>query len=1056
VRLLLRLFLVLLLLLLIAGGAAYLWRRDLVAYVLDDQLATLNAGEIAYEIEEVTLRGVALTGIAWGPAGTTTARRLEVTFDPFDLIAGKVEQVTLEGLRVTLDLTGAGPVLPGLPEGLGSGGEAAGDGGAGFGNLPPIALRDVVVVAETLVGPSEARLEGDILPDGLGGIAGVFALELKGDLGRLAGSLSLTRSPAGEVAGAAVLEDGRLDLPGGSIGGLRGELDFLVGGEAPPRLHGDFSLSGIEVPQNLFDTADLKLVLENGRFDLDGRLSSPDRKAEAVVKATVERLLQEPEASLRASVKLQSGSALWPLLGLADPTAGALHLRFGGRGTLPALDRLSAEHGGLLGWLAGGDTRGRLEVDFLDLFYPQHLAGLAGQVTVDWGLLRGVIVAGLPQDAILSVQRLSRSWLEQDLGIPSDTAALLAEGVRLQLPSQAAANPKLHLQPSATGHLLDLAGTLVLTTATQARVATAGILTLDLTPRLEVVGVSLQGLALQAQDLPVDGHVIGALKIGGKLDGTLQQLAGPLGIDLRFAATDIADYPVANLAVTGNFESLVTPASVKLTLQSPGTAAMEQMVLDGDPMLAKPVDAGLEEGWVALDWSSGDLILTHDAVLKMGEQELVFGSGSKAVPLKGDFGRARLTGATNAEFDYAGTAGVTEADLKMPSYGLTLGSTTLAYIFPFPGETAPPGRITVERGAVDTGLGRVSGLTVEADVIEGPTTIQLVGGGRGPGGVGRYTLQLDDDSATDKGRLTVNWGPVAFKQGGLQPGTLMAWFKDFTKVSGTLKLALRFDWSATDSSSRATVTLTDVAFTHPQFDVAGLTTTVSLNRLSQLSTPPDQKISADLLNLGVPLQGFTATAQIKPGRDPTYLLSDVAFTLYGGRFTLPAITLGPAETEVSGTVSIQGLDLAVLTGELAVSEFAMEGKMSGSLPFAYWPADETVLVNGGRLVNDGPGVIHYGKPGTASLRAAGDENYELALQALENFQFKTLDLTIHKAADGKAQLLGVLEGNNPEVLDGYPFRININLQTNLAQVLSAIREGYRLNPDLFKGGWTFN
>ena len=56
---------------------------------------------------------------------------------------------------------------------------------------------------------------------------------------------------------------------------------------------------------------------------------------------------------------------------------------------------------------------------------------------------------------------------------------------------------------------------------------------------------------------------------------------------------------------------------------------------------------------------------------------------------------------------------------------------------------------------------------------------------------------------------------------------------------------------------------------------------------------------------------------------------------------------------------------------------------------------------------------------------------------------------------GKARLGIVLEGKNPEVLDGFPFRININLQTDLSQVLAALRDGYRLNPDLFKGGWDF-
>jgi hypothetical protein len=150
------------------------------------------------------------------------------------------------------------------------------------------------------------------------------------------------------------------------------------------------------------------------------------------------------------------------------------------------------------------------------------------------------------------------------------------------------------------------------------------------------------------------------------------------------------------------------------------------------------------------------------------------------------------------------------------------------------------------------------------------------------------------------------------------------------------------------------------------------------------------------------------------------------------------------------------MDLALMTKELGISDFSMEGRMSGTLPLGYAPKDETITIASGKLDAITPGVIRYGKPGTAELRSGGDENFTLALQALENFQFKKLDITIDKEADGATKLKIVLEGSNPEVLDGYPFLININLSTNLAEVLLALKEGYRLNPDLFKGGWTFD
>lgn len=1034
---------------------AYLFRQEVVRYVLDDALEARGLGALSYEVESVEFENATLSAIAWGEGETLSLRRLTVDYDPWKLLSGEIENVTLEGLRLTLDLTGTGPVLGDFPFPAEGDPVAAHEGaGALPSNLPPITLLDTVIQADTVAGPTEISLEGDVLPDGVGGLAGAFGLALAGDLGRLQGSLSVTHGPDGLTTGAAVLEDGNLDLPGGSIAGLRGEFDFRFGGEEPPRVRGEFTLSGIDVPRQLFDAADLLLVLEDGQFLAEGLLRSPDRKAEARVKVSADHLLAEPQVALESSVRLEAGAALWPLLGFNQPSRGSARFRLAGEGTLPNLDRLTIREGGLLAWLAQGDTRGRAELAMEDLTFAGSLQGLSGQTIIDWGLLQGVIVAGLPQDATITAANLDPAWLQR-MELPPDTAAALAGGATLTLAADGPAEARLHLQPSPEGHLLDLSGTLRLETTEGARAALAGVFTLDLTPRLRLASLALQGLALQAQELPVDGHVIGSLKIGGDLEGTPERLEGDLGIQVSLLKTDIGDYPVQDLAIAGQFATLYANDRLDLTLTGDGRLSMAQFVMNGGNILPEPADGELQSGEVALDWSSGELILTHDAVARLGEERLVFGEGTGAVPVEGDFGRFRLVGRTNAAFDYGATLGLTGAAVTLPSYGLFLGKAELAWVFPFPDELPAPGRISVGDGAVTTGLGRIAGMTLEAEATETDDGLVLEGTGRGPGGVGQIAVRLEDGE-DGNGGLTADWGPVTFKPGGLQPGQFLGFLDELEEVSGRMRLQLTFKWTPESGSSAAKVTLTDLSFVHPQADVKGLDTTIAFDRLSALSTRAGQKLTADVVDIGMPLTDLTASFRIKPGRKTAYILSDLAFTLAGGRFTIPELAYDPGQERTAATVGISNLDLALLTKELDVSDFAMEGRMSGSLPIAYRFADEAITVTDGRLTNTTPGAIRYGQPGTASLRAGGDENFTLALEALENFQFSTLDLTIDKEAEGQTRLYVILEGNNPEVLDGYPFRININLQTDLSQVLNALREGYRLNPDLFKGGWTFN
>ncbi len=1044
-----------LLLVLLAAGALVLFRKEAVAWLLQKQLADIGYADASFTVAAVSLNQVTLTDVNVGPA---KAAQVVADFSPTEVIAGKLRGARVVDLVVPIDLTGAGPVLPGLGQPApmtGTGTPQPPSAGFNWDALPPLTLVNARISADTLLGPAELLLDGDV---SFGGNApsGSFSMQASGSLGAIKGSLSLNLEGQDVINGGAVLESGYLDLPGGRVQGLTGEVDFRVGGDQPPRLRSELSLTAIEVRDRLFDTADLLVVLEDGQFIAEGKLRSPDRKAEASFKATADQLLGEPAVTTELALKLEAGAALWPLLGVAQPSAGQVTLRLKGDGTLQSIDKLSVAKGGIPGWLAGGNTRGRLDLEFTDLAFAGALEGMKGHFTVDWGLLQGLIVAGLPQDAQLSIIHLEPTWLTA-LGIPDDTALALAAGVTLTAPSEAAADPRVYLQPSAEGHLLDLAGTLRLEAASGARAAVAGVVTADLSPRFKVVALAIQGLAIQAQEIPADGHIIGSLKLGGELNGDPARMEGPLALQVSLLRTEIGNYPVRDLAIAGKFQAVLTKTGLDLTLAEPGTVSATQVEQGegGAGMLPDGAKGSIESSTVTFDWGGPDFKISHDTLFLMGQQRMAVGATNSAVPVTGNFGRVHLVGETTPDFDYIGSLGIESADIALPGYGLTLGGTTLAYVFTAPGIDTPPSQISIARGSVTTAIGTVSGMSLDAELVETETSTSISGTGRGPGGEGRLTVQLTDDDLTGKGGVTVNWGPVTFKSGGTQPGSLLDYFGDFKKFAGTLKVLLQFSWTATSDSSLATITVTDASFEHPQAKVEGLNTKITFNRLSRLSTPANQLVTAKKIDIGLPLTDVTAKFQIEAGKSPIYTFSDTAFTFAGGRLSFAKLRVDPRADKVESRIEVKDMDLHQLVEQLGISDLEMDGLMSGQLPFSYAPSDETVIISDAHLAATTPGAIRYGQAGTAKLRGGGDDNFALALEALENFQFSTFDLTINKGADGKARLGMVLEGKNPEVLDGFPFKININLLTDLTEMLAALREGYRLNPNLFKGGWDF-
>jgi hypothetical protein len=75
------------------------------------------------------------------------------------------------------------------------------------------------------------------------------------------------------------------------------------------------------------------------------------------------------------------------------------------------------------------------------------------------------------------------------------------------------------------------------------------------------------------------------------------------------------------------------------------------------------------------------------------------------------------------------------------------------------------------------------------------------------------------------------------------------------------------------------------------------------------------------------------------------------------------------------------------------------------------------------------------------------------LEALEDFRYEVLELTIDKTAQQDLTAKLSILGANPEVLDGHPFQVNINLASNIENVMSALIEGYMVSSEALRRAW---
>jgi hypothetical protein len=163
------------------------------------------------------------------------------------------------------------------------------------------------------------------------------------------------------------------------------------------------------------------------------------------------------------------------------------------------------------------------------------------------------------------------------------------------------------------------------------------------------------------------------------------------------------------------------------------------------------------------------------------------------------------------------------------------------------------------------------------------------------------------------------------------------------------------------------------------------------------------------------------------------------------------LLLDPAAERQDLALEVDGLALAELFRILDVEGLSGSGHLSGKIPIAL--LGETVIVEAGRLEADAPGLLRFRSERAAQALAGAGESADLMLRVLQNFHYDELSLTIDKPAESDARLALVLLGKNPDVLDGQPFRLNINLEGETGPLAEALSEAYILSNRMLRRAW---
>jgi hypothetical protein len=225
------------------------------------------------------------------------------------------------------------------------------------------------------------------------------------------------------------------------------------------------------------------------------------------------------------------------------------------------------------------------------------------------------------------------------------------------------------------------------------------------------------------------------------------------------------------------------------------------------------------------------------------------------------------------------------------------------------------------------------------------------------------------------------------------------------------------------------VRLDGLGLTTDLLEAAGIDGTLTLTGFAPPVMPPGQRLRIGMLDLGLLLEEGLMVFGLQGDR---LSVSAVRFDWAGGQVAAEPFAVSLDDPDAEVVLVAEGIDLGVLTDRLPLEDLSVTGRLAGRMPLRL--TDDTIRFDDAQLSATGPGIIRYGAEAPA-LSGAESEGVDLLLEALRNFHYDELALSLDGAtgADMDARLR--IRGANPDLYGGYPFALTINVAGALERIL---------------------
>lgn len=312
---------------------------------------------------------------------------------------------------------------------------------------------------------------------------------------------------------------------------------------------------------------------------------------------------------------------------------------------------------------------------------------------------------------------------------------------------------------------------------------------------------------------------------------------------------------------------------------------------------------------------------------------------------------------------------------------------------------------------------------------------------------GLWVLNAQGEAQLDKGmwNMTFEQPPITFESGILQPDMLFPVLRgQVAQASGSLSIKGTFAQTAggTDVISEGEIHFMNMGAVIRDIPVNGVDGVVKLSSLWPPASKGQQVLDVKEIQLGLPLS--SGQLKVTLDKDGTARFAPSTWQWASGTLQTAGATLNLYDPKLPDiTLSAQDLALEELLSSLLQQGLSTTGKLSGTIPVHFTDEGEAMIRNG-RLDTKGGGIVRYVPGAESPLQKGSSFQTDLLLQAMENFHYETLYMTINSKTPSELEVGLHVKGRNPELYSGQTIELNVNLTGNLLDALQSGMDVYTL------------